>query len=97
MTTIKWQVEIHGWNRWTAEPELKGTIVWDGEKLIPSNEDMRHVIDDPIRIMGEQDVIDAKIEPERFLRSLHLMYRGSYFTALPATKVRTNHETSEST
>lgn len=64
------------------EKELGRVTLIDG-KIVPSNDAMRYVALNPLMI-GDSDVIYPDKEPERFLRSLYLEYRGTYCTALKA-------------
>ena len=64
------------------EDQKVGTLVWGGKsftgKMLKKN-GLKTVLDDPIYV--DDDVIEAKKEPEKYIGSLYKTYYGAYFRA----------------
>jgi hypothetical protein len=64
-----------------AETVKAGEITWDGKAISVSDESstrLKNAATLPIWLEGGR-LVRPQDEPELFIRSLHLMYHGSYF------------------
>lgn len=70
------RVTIYGLDN--GKDQKMGSIAWDGKKLIPSNAMMRQIMQKPVWVADASGIEDvyAKDDPLRFLKSLHLHYKG---------------------
>jgi hypothetical protein len=54
-------------------------------KIVPSNDEVAHMLDEPIHVAGTpRGELIWPSEPEKFLRALPKVYKSPYFTAIPA-------------
>ena len=89
---MKLTVAIQGFDTTTAEKVHFGDIVFDGKKITTSNNRrmLRTMATEPIILAPGCQRVRPDEEPERFMRNLHLQYRGSYCWALEAVESPTD-------
>jgi hypothetical protein len=81
---MRLKVEVHGIDE-AGNVVKKGELLWDGHTITlnPENLLMRNILHTPVITGGEQ--ITAA-QPEKFMRSLCLQYRGGYLQCDKAMK-----------
>ena len=62
-----------------------GEIRWDGETFTGSGTEMAF-FGEPIRLRSSGRIVTAKSDPELFMRSLCLQYKGAYLRASKAAE-----------
>jgi hypothetical protein len=69
---------------WNGDADRKiAEIAWDGETFTGSGTEMVF-FGEPIRLRSSGRIVTAKSDPELFMRSLCLQYKGAYLRASAA-------------
>jgi hypothetical protein len=67
-----------------------GEIQYDGKRITVKPADnpmLKRIATTPLKLLGQEKPVDAKREPEKFMRRLHERYRSPYLTCLaPSVK-----------